>query len=295
MFEHQIFSSIVTLKISSHEISRCLILFVFCLKCSDFLSSPILRHILLAENFFLDIPLLLPQFRCLNSPWRACMSASGFYFNFFFCCPLHLLTSLLWFHLQGLPLPHPRWLNFLLPTVTTKPFDADFYFDILVFELYSPQFYTLMISACCLCSEYHPIILYTHAFLLCHPVVPSSPCDFCSFSLRPWFLASHWWCCNRFLLFGLYLILSLIKGMLQNHCSPHILPLPFHHCAPNRSVPLHISTSLLCDLLPSLWLHPLCYTDFWKSMFLMNYHPAYTPPTGEMSSCFLFYASLMRS
>lgn len=45
------FFSIIIIKISPHEMSRCLILFVSCLKCSDHLLSTIFGHVLLARNF----------------------------------------------------------------------------------------------------------------------------------------------------------------------------------------------------------------------------------------------------
>lgn len=107
MFECRIFFSIIIIKISPHEMSRCLTLFVSCLKCSDHILSTIFGHVLLARNFPSNMQLLLPLFSCFGFLWGAVSWCWVFCFVFF---PPHLSTSLPWFHpIILLPRPQLKW------------------------------------------------------------------------------------------------------------------------------------------------------------------------------------------
>lgn len=121
--------------------------------------------------------------------------------------PPHLSTSLPWFHPHN-PSPPPS------TDMKTTPSDSlfvsiftikDFYgnFDILIFWT---EFPTLLPDYISLLSVSPNDIIMLPFIASCYS---SLALWFLLFTQRPRILASHWWCCDRFLLFGLYMILSL--------------------------------------------------------------------------------------
>lgn len=98
------FFSIIIIKISPHEMSGCLTLFVSCLKCSDHILSTIFGHVLLARNFPSNMQLLLPLFSCFGFLWGA-VSWCWVFFGFF---SLHICQHLFHDFILIILLPRPQ-------------------------------------------------------------------------------------------------------------------------------------------------------------------------------------------